>query len=259
MIAAGRLTLLLSLGIASCAPTGDLDRMKPMRNDEVAAVLARTLKPLLLEAGFTRNVSAAALEPLLLAGRFTRIGERWTSRRGDAIRSVDLVLGGDWVVLRAGIGFWPALQLLQTAALPLDLSYGTIPASDLLQLYLTGPAQESRHEGGGMVTASSWAYEGLTAAALAESVTDTFRSQILRFFEDKSTVEAALREVQNERRYGDCGPMSYFQPRINKFFLAALYKERGDRESALRVVQQELAYEKPYEPWPAFREWIDRP
>src|SRR6185369_10067675 len=90
MIGTGRLAILLSLGIASCAPTGDPDRMERMREDEVVSVLQATLEPLLLNAGFAYDAErrTTPLEQLLAKARYRPIGGRWTSRQGDAIRSV---------------------------------------------------------------------------------------------------------------------------------------------------------------------------
>lgn len=240
MNAARRIVIFFCLGFASCAPTGDHDRMQRMRKEEVVPVLEAALEPLLLKAGLERK------------------GERWSLRRGDAIWSVEFGADSRTAVLRAGIGFVPARDLIQTAPSNLDLSFGTIPASELLQLYLY---QDQRNSGGRGPEGSGlfWEYKDLTADALAESVTATFRAHVLPFFEATSTVEAALHEVGDEGRYGDCGPMSRFEPRINKFHLAALCKQRGDRKRALEVVEKQLAIEHPQEPWRVFREWILRP
>lgn len=214
--------------------------MHRMRKEEVVPVLEAALAPLLQEAGFVRS------------------GGRWTSRCGDAIRSVEFSVGSRTAVLRAGIGFAPALRLIQTAPSHLDLSDGTVPASELLQLHLY---QDLRYSGqrGAAGSGLGWSYADLAAEALAESVTATFRGHVLPFFEATSTVEAALEEVRDEGRFGDCGPLSRYEPRINKFFLAALYQERGDRELAAAVVEKELALEHPTRPWQEFRDWILRP
>ena len=90
-----------------------------MDHQETAAVLERAASPLLLEAGFAR------------------VGDRWSSRRGEAVRTVkfDSCRFGPNVL--AGIGFVPALDLLKTAPPDLDLSCGTVPVTDLLQVYLS--------------------------------------------------------------------------------------------------------------------------
>jgi hypothetical protein len=203
-------------------------------------------------------VFEAALKPMLTAAGFERQGDRWISRRGDAIRSVEFGPSFKGAVLRAGIGFMPALDLLKTAPPELDWKYNTIPASDLLQLYLYRGVRDSC-PAGKVQSGLFWQLADLTAAALAESAEENFRSHVLPFFERTSTVEAALGEVRDEGRYGDCGPMSRFEPRINKFFLAALYQQRGDEGEAMEVIQKELAIVHPDQPCPAFRDWILRP
>ena len=96
----------------------------------------------------------------------------------------------------------------------------------------------------------------MTAEELSASAVETFRDHLLPFFELTSTIEAALKELEMEGRFGDCGPLSRFEPRFNLFVLAARYQARGDRGNAAWVVETELAKNHPTEPWPRFRDWL---
>ncbi len=210
-----------------------------MRREEVVPALEAALKPLLEEAGFTRD------------------GDRWRSRRGDASRSLSFATSGSMALVCAEIAFGPAQPLLRSAPRELDLRSGTIPASELFQLHLHRSVDHSGQMG--MPEGLFWDFEKLPTETLAAAVANTFRTHVLPFFEDTSTVEAALLEVEREGRHGDCGPESRYEPRINKFALAAWNKSMGDPKRALEVVAKGLAIQHPTEPWPGFRDWISKP
>ena len=212
--------------------------MQGMRKEEVVPVLEAALKPLLEEAGFQR------------------VGDRWERRRGEAICSITVGYSGH-PVLCAGIGYAPILALHRTAPPDLNLSQGTIPASELLQVWVAGGLYEVGDQG--PRPGNNWLGEGMPAADLSAQAAEAFRLHLLPFFEDTSTIDAALREVGNEDRYGDCGPMSAYEPRINKFALAALYKSRGELGQMESVIEHEMTINQPEEPWPAFRDWILKP
>jgi hypothetical protein len=209
-----------------------------MRNPEALSAMKAALKPLLEEAGF---------HPL---------GDRWERRRGDAVHSIT-VGWQQFPVVCAGIGYAPIVTVLQAAPPDLNLAHWTIPASELLQLWVAGGLYEIGDQG--PRTGNDWLGEEITAAQRSASAAEAFRLYILRFFEDTSTIDAALREVQNEHRYGDCGPMSAYTPRINKFALACLYKSRGELGTMMSVIEHEMTINHPDEPWAAFRDWIVKP
>src|SRR6185295_4109251 len=175
-----------------------------MQQDEARALMDRTLAPLLQEAGFARE------------------GGRWTSRLGDVVRGVELdSLHSRGAVIRAEITVVPALEVLRSAPPGLDLAWDTVPASQLLQLWIThGMTKGDQDE---LVPVVDWQYDKLTPLKLEASVVETFRSCINPYFQRTSTVEEAWIEVWQEGEYGDCGPMSYFQPRVNHFVGIALF------------------------------------
>ncbi len=212
--------------------------MPGMRDPEAIPVLKAALKPLLEEAGF---------HP---------VGDRWERRRGDAIHTIT-VGWSEMPVVCAGIGFTPILTVLQSAPPDLNLAQSTIPASELLQLWVAGGLYEIGDQG--PRTGNNWDGEGITASHLSASAAEVFRLYIMRFFEGTSTIDAALREVRDEGRYGDCGPLSAYEPRINKFALAALYKSRGELGAVESVIEQQMTLRDPKEPWEAFRDWILKP
>jgi len=211
-----------------------------MLEHHVRSVMERTLEPLLTEAGFSREDGG------------------WTSRIGDVVRTVELDCLWRSAVLRAGVGVLPALELLRSVPPGLDLSCGTVPASQLLQLWLTHGV---RHSGTREETSGpGWQFDGLTPEILEASLVETFRGHILPFFDETSSVEGAVEELEREGKFGKCGALSRFVPRVNHFVAVALYLARGDRRPAVEILDRELAMGHVKEPWAAFRDWaLHRP
>ena len=207
-----------------------------MQKDEAGAVIDRALAPLLEAAGFTRE------------------GAAWTSRLGEIVRRVELdSFDSRWAVIRAEITVVSALEVLRSAPPGLDLTFDTVPASQLLQLWIThGMTKGDQDE---LVSVLDWRYDKLTPQKLEASVVETFRSCIGPFFQSTSTVEQAWMEVWQEGEYGDCGPMSYFQPRVNHSVGIALFLALGERWRAMELIDGKKARRGAAELPVAFKEW----
>jgi len=208
-----------------------------MREDEARAVMERALGPLLREAGFVRE------------------GDRWTSRVGDFLRTVEVAFDEfDRATVRASTVFVPALDVLRSAPPELDLTCGTVPPSQLLLISVCS-GMEQDQLGGGYRHHPQWEYEKLTVETLEASVIDTYRNYIARFFERTSTLEGAFMEVYSEGKYGDCGPMSWFECEVNHFVAVAFFLTQDERWRAYDMVHEKLEKAPPGQPWAAFKKW----
>jgi hypothetical protein len=143
--------------------------------------------------------------------------------------------------------------VLRTAPSGLDLTCDTVPASQLLQPWISHGMKAQERDG--LESDLEWRYDKLTPATLEASVVGTFRCCIGPFFQKTSTVEEAWIEVWEEGEYGDCGPMSCFQPRVNPFVGIALFLAIGERWRALELVDGKKARRAGTELPVAFKEW----
>ncbi|HEX7901976.1 MAG TPA: hypothetical protein VF950_29725 [Planctomycetota bacterium] len=138
------------------------------------------------------------LRPVLEAAGFQRDGGSWTSRRGDVLLSVRGSRDRVVRTLEAGVTF------------------GAGPRMFTLRVHQDVLPQDTPK---GPMRGEWWSSDKPVNEA---SVVETFRCHILRFFDDVSTKEGALAEAAREGKYGDCGPFSRYEPKVNHDAVALL-------------------------------------